>query len=265
MDRNGHMQQAAGAEHWGVQPAVSTQELDRFDTSEAAARIARLEADSTLMLRLSVEGYDGKTWQEVYKALIDYGFPVMRSWIVTGLVFTKLAEKGHGVPAPPRGQVPRDDAIELAYDTVADAVVNFRDKVLKAGRWDPSKGANLTTFFVGNCLLQFTNLYRDWRKQNVQNIATLTIDNSPPGTDHPALQLPAHSDPEAEVVNADQSRRNTAEILQPVRSVDTKAILMMRAENFGIDEIAETLGLPYKAVESQLYRARKKLRTKKGT
>lgn len=264
MDR-GHKIEAVAAPSGGdpgLQPAISIHELAEFANTKAAQRLAQLEADTTLMFRLSTEGFEGESWREVYQALIDYGFSVMRAWIVTGLIFTKMAEKGRKVaPPPPRG-IPRDDAIELAYDTVADAVVDFRDRVLMKGRWDPSKGANLTTFFIGNCLLfQFPNLYRDWRKQQLRSVRSVSVDGD---EDHPAIHLPATDDPAHEVMAADTTRRVIAETLGPIRGETNKAILRLRGEGFGIDEIAETLGLEYEAVESRIYRARQKLGRKKG-
>ena len=62
------------------------------------------------------------------------------------------------------------------------------------------------------------------------------------------------------MVGADQTRRVIAATLAPIGDDTNKAILVLKAEGFGIDEIAETLGLDYNAVESRIYRARKKLR-----
>ena len=243
-----------------LQPGVSVEDLDEFKETEAAQRLARLEADAELMLRLSAEGFDGKAWREVSGALIDYGFQVMRAWVVTGQVFAKMAEKGRKVAPAPIGGIPRADALILAEDTVADAIVDFRDRVLKKGRWDPSKGANLTTFFVGNCLLfQFPNLYRDWRKDYLRVRTKEESIQAGDDGDHPAMQLRANDDPAAEVVGADHTKRVVTTTLAPIADSTNKAILFLRGEGFGIDEIAETLGLEYDAVESRIYRARQKL------
>lgn len=141
-----------------IEPA----ELRQFDSTSAARHLARIAADQEIMLRLSVEGFKGKAWTEVSEALVQYGWTVMRAWIVTGVVVVKCAERhlGGSKLAPPAGGMLRDDALDLATDTVSDAIVNFRDKVLARGQWDPSKGASLATFFIGNCLLRFANNYR---------------------------------------------------------------------------------------------------------
>ncbi len=80
-----------------------------------------MEADAALMIRLSVEGSRARPWRRVAEALVEYGFTVMRSWVVTGHVFVKLREKGRPLDAPTAG-IPRDDALELAEDTVAEAI-----------------------------------------------------------------------------------------------------------------------------------------------
>ena len=235
--------------------------LDEFDETPAARRLARLEADAELMCRLVAEGFEGESWGEVSGALVDYGFQVMRAWVVTGQVFVKMAEKGRKVPPPPRGRIPRSDALMLAEDTVADAIVHFRDRVLKKGRWDPSRGANLATFFIGNCLLfQFPNLYRKWRNDDLRSRLREEPIHGDGERDHLALELRSNDDPARDVVGADQTRRVIAATLAPIGDDTNKAILVLKAEGFGIDEIAETLRLDYNAVESRIYRARKKLR-----
>lgn len=222
-----------------------------------------MEADSALMLRLSVDGFDGTTWRRVAEALVEYGYTVMRAWVVTGHVFVKLREKGRPVDPPTNG-IPRADALELAEDAVADAIIHFRDRVLKRGLWDPMKGASLTTYFIGNCLMfQFPNLYRAWRRDRA-SVARIESVGSDDGRDHPVTFLPSRDDPAREVVDRDDARRATAEILQPITGETNKVILRLRAEGFGIDEIAELLGLEYDAVESRIYRARQKLRTREG-
>lgn len=243
------------SEHPGLQPVVARSQLHEFDNTTAAKHLARLEADTMLMLQLSSEGFDGKAWRKISDALVEYGLTVMRSWIVTGLVFQKTKAKGRTLPAPPPSGIPRDDALELAADSVTNAIIDFQDRVLKTGMWNPSKGASLTSFFIGNCLLfQFPNLYRSWRKQRLRVFASLSIDDG-----RNSLQLASHHDPASEVIAADQTTRIVNETLSPIKNDITKTMLKLRADGYGIDEIAELLDLDYSSVESKIYRARKKL------
>jgi DNA-binding CsgD family transcriptional regulator len=238
-----------------VQPGVSRGDLTSFDRTDAGRRIARLEADAALMMQLSAEGFDGRAWEKVSDALVEYGWQVMRAWIVTGQVFVKLREKGlPGLRSPPDG-IPRDDALELAETVVADAIVHFRDHVLKPGKWDPTKGASLTTFFIGNCLrYQFPNLYRDWRKTRRQDSQAVDVQRA-----DRRGKLVDHADPAGHVLNNVASQKAITDLLEPVTDPTNRTILRLRAEGYDLDEIAELLDMDYKSVESRIYRARKKL------
>jgi DNA-directed RNA polymerase specialized sigma24 family protein len=226
-----------------IEPA----ELRQFDSTSAARYLARIAADQEIMLRLSVEGFDGGAWTEVSEALVQYGWTVMRAWIVTGVVFAKCAERHLGGPklAPPTGGMRRDDALALADDTVADAIVNFRDKVLARGHWDPSRGASLATFFIGNCLLRFVNNYRKWRSLMGREDATDVVEPEPRASDDPAA-----------IVVADERVR---ELLGAVVDPQNQAILQLDAVGHSLDEIAGLLDMTYKQVEARLYRTRQQL------
>ena len=109
-------------------------------------------------------------------------------------------------------------------------------------------------------MFQFPNLYRTWRREFFRSRTREEPIHSDGERDHPALELQSPDDPALDVVAADHTRRVIAETLAPIGDETNKAILILRADGFGIDEIAETLGLDYAAVESRIYRARKKLR-----
>ena len=259
------LEEPPAGDRQGIQPVVSISDLVQFQDSTEARRLARLEADSTLMLRLSAEGFQGAAWREVSRALVEYGFTVMRAWVVTGQVFVKLKEKNRKVSDPPSVGIIRADALMLAEDTVADAIVHFRDEVLKRGYWNPSRGASLTTFFIGDCLMfQFPNVYRKWRVDYIKLRRAESINVDEDQQDHHVVRLRAKDDPASEVIGADETSRMIAMILEPISDDTNKAILVLRSEGYGIDEIAETLGLEYDAVESRIYRARKKLKERKG-
>lgn len=233
----------------GVDPAelIEANELRRFESTPAARRLAHIAADQEIMLRLSVEGFGGRAWVEVSEALVQYGWAVMEAWIITGQVFVKCGEKhlGGGTLAPPRGGMPRDDAVQLASDTVGDAIVNFRDNVLARGQWDPSRGASLATFFIGNCLLRFVNHYRKWRATTMRERVQEDVEPEPRASDDPAA-----------IVVEDERLR---EILSPLTDPHNRAILLLDADGHGVEEIAVLLDMTYKQVETRLYRSRRQL------
>jgi hypothetical protein len=53
-----------------------------------------------------------------------------------------------------------DVAEELSGETVAKALHYFRENVLMRQRWNASKGASIKTYFIGQSLFQFANVYR---------------------------------------------------------------------------------------------------------
>lgn len=55
-----------------------------------------------------------------------------------------------------------ENADELANETVAVALNKFRDTNLRRHRWDSTRGATIKTYFIGQCLIRFPNIYRSW-------------------------------------------------------------------------------------------------------
>lgn len=129
------------------------------DFARQAARVDRLTADRELVERVMWRGYAGPEWERFRTALAEYGIAVLRAWIISGRVFVECRRKGFGSIVQRRRATP-DDALGLAGETVAVALVFFRDQVLIPGRWDMRKGASLNTFFVGACIRNFPNVYR---------------------------------------------------------------------------------------------------------
>jgi DNA-directed RNA polymerase specialized sigma24 family protein len=197
------------------------------------------------MLRLSVEGFQGQAWQEVARALAEYGHTVMFAWILTGRVFLKCRERGHGGPlmAAPVGRIPATEVGELAEDTVAEAIIHFRDRILKTAYWDPAKGASLTTFFVGNCLMQFPNVYRKWRRSWTHRLQAHSLD--------PLAHQASEANPEAEVLGGLRLRDLLSSLEERSRDV-----ALLRSQGFSVGEIATLTGQSYKAVEGRLSRIR---------
>jgi len=127
-----------------------------------AEHLERLRADVEVVLNLQLSSFDDAAWKPLADALTEYGFAVMRSWIATGQIF-KLAVRGVGqVAPPPQGWMNQDEAESIAGEVVTLALAEFKNEVLAKGVWNPGRGASLTTFFVGQCKLQFPNVYRRW-------------------------------------------------------------------------------------------------------
>lgn len=215
--------------------------------AELAAAVERLGGDEALLRELRRDGFSGPSWQRVAEELARYGVAVFRPWIIKGTVFGKLAEKGRKVPRPPPGALDDVEAASLANEVVAEALAHFRTDVLMRDRWDPRKGASLTTFFIGQCLFRFPNLYRTW-----------------------LAHLPAYRlyDSELDVVASregsveDDVIRDAmlADALRTVHSDDTRRGLVMNAMGYTHAEIGERLGKTPKAVERMLDYGRSQIR-----
>ena len=96
--------------------------------------------------------------------LIKYGMAVLIGWMRSELIWVRVAERTKFGQLPrPIGWLWCDEAWnEIAVNTLLDALPNFRDSVLRSGRWDPRGRASLKTFFIGQCLFRYPNVYRRW-------------------------------------------------------------------------------------------------------
>jgi hypothetical protein len=85
------------------------------------------------------------------------------------LIFQRVRERGYGgLPDPPDGAHDDPDTVaELAQETVAKALRHFHDDVLVPGKWDSRRGATLRTYFIGQCLIRFANIYRRWWRRGL--------------------------------------------------------------------------------------------------
>jgi hypothetical protein len=221
-------------------------------TDESAATVEDLNedrhaGDQMLALRVQTEGTSGPTWFFLSRALVEYGYPVMRSWIQTRHVWRLCLEKGiRLMPAPPAGFSP-SDVEELAHDTLAISLTKFQ-LILEAGKWDPAKRVSLKTYFVAQCLIRFPDVYAQWLRRVLSyNMAVAaSIENArleDPWSENPEElyeQLMSHEDRLAEMRD---SERDLARVLD---------------EGFSQSEIADALGISKGATDERLGHLRKK-------
>lgn len=151
-----------------VQPAsehlshVPEQWLAEPEHRNAADRLDRLAADYELITGLAWGKFEGADYQYFANELAKYGLAVMRGWMRRRLILARCRERGFGgLPEPPLDAFDDPDVLdELANETVAKALHHFREDVLLAGKWDHHRGASLRTYFIGQCLIRFANIYR---------------------------------------------------------------------------------------------------------
>lgn len=218
-----------------------------------AEKLDRLAADVDLHTRLALIGFTGPDYHEFQTELTRYGLDVMTGWLRTGKIFPKMREAGYGLPHPPDGALDRDAQDELAYETVAVALYRFHHDVLLRGKWDPRKGARLTTYFVGQCKMRFANIYRAWLDKELASPRLFgSID------EHPSLEpvTVALDGPEWKAVAHSYIRRG----VRTIRDPRIHRALELIATDHTQAEIAHELDMSEKAVERMLANQRDRIR-----
>lgn len=224
---------------------VPTSDLVEFADTQAAKSIERLEADRDLVLQLGLRGYRGRDWEIFAEALAEYGFQVIRAWTCSGFIFRKCHERGWSLGEVPESLRLKDDAAELAGETVALAIRAFRDNVLIPGRWDPTRGASLKTFFVGQCILQFPNAFRRWAAEQDSMPGDATIIGRELDMRTPRRPIEMLVELHREI-----------ESLRALPEDHPKRIKILIAMGYSKKEIAELLNATEKAIEMKIYRDR---------
>jgi hypothetical protein len=219
-------------ESWS-DPALASS-LQEFETSPEAEHLKRLSADRKLLDAVMWAEYKGPVWEQFATRLVQYGLAVLRGWLRNGRIFLECARRKRRIP---RRDIPPELVDELAFETVGEAIINFRNYVLIPGRWDPSKGATLATFFIGQCLMKFPNQYRRWLGQR---------ENQPMDADEYRAALPPHvMDPER------QLRESQKVEALPDEMANIGAGMAM---GFTYQEIADKLGSTTRGIETKRWR-----------
>lgn len=222
------------------------------DRDRAGERLARLEGDRDLAAALQEAGFVGRDYGLFAGEIARYGLAVLTAWIYRGEIFAKVKAKGFGAlePEPYHGAL-IEDAQSLADETVTLALRAFRDRVLVPGKWDPSKGASLRTFFIGQCLLQFANVYRRWvREVRRSYTAAMELDA------FEDIETPQDREPGHQAALKDELRR----VLGRITDIRARDAFYLQAIGHSQAEIAARLQMTPKAVGSAMARARRQAR-----
>jgi hypothetical protein len=139
--------------------------------------LERLRYDVDTVLQLQLRSYSDESWKPVANALAEYGYGVMKGWLFTRRIYSEVARGGFGsLPRCPESWLDEDTIQELAAETVAKALYYFKFEVLIKNKWDPTRGASLATFFVGQCKRQFANVYTVWRNDRADHEGQVCYD-----------------------------------------------------------------------------------------
>jgi DNA-directed RNA polymerase specialized sigma24 family protein len=210
--------------------------LDDPTLAAEEERLRRLQADEELLLALQLNKFSGPAWDRFRRELARYGLGVLTSWIQRGAIYAKVqALTGFTLGRPLDGWPDRQTAEDLATDTVVEALNYFRDRVLKTSQWQSSGGASLGTFFIGQCLFRFSNIYRSALRAEIDRINAAVK----PMAELPEDEFEAIKGIEETVV----ARDHVAEALARVTTPRAREAIFLSAVGFTQEEIANRLGL----------------------
>ena len=196
-----------------LEESVCEDDCDGPRAQAITGNLARREEDQELIAKLAKSNFEGPAQEQFEAELAAYGYPIMMAWTRTGEIVRKSARNGRPLIIPSGGLGwSREDRSELSSETVARAVDFFREKVLRAGAWDHTRGATIKTYFVGACLSQFPNVYQRWQaeRRRWDNLPTVSIDD--PGIPGPLYQVPGADDTEHRVIARHQLQQVIAEL-----------------------------------------------------
>lgn len=233
----------AGSDRADIQPSTDL-DLDNGPLPADDA-LDRMLGDTDLLYRLQYSGYAPQDWQPAAAEFARYGHSVMIGWLRSSRIFAEVFHKTRLDLTRPDSPFD-DDAIQtLATDTVIAALDAFLEEVLKKHRWDPARGASLKTFFIGQCCLQFSNVYKSWRRAERRL-----------GRMHRASELLEIKRLNPDAANADfpvLRRDEVAEAMGLLSNDVARQAFSMQALGYTHIEIADRLGLADdKAVENLL-------------
>lgn len=214
----------------------------------------RHELDVASIESLRLADFRGARLENFIAELYRYAWPVMLAAIRTG----SIAHIQTGVPhlsiSADERQLLHDsphEREELALASIARAEPRFVAS-LKAGRWDPTKGRSLRSFFIGACAQAFWQEYALWsdqRRRQLKAIANLARSRPASACDEfaadPATQ---HAQREAVELLLAKARKKSPEL---------EAICLGLLTGMTAVEVAGELGYSGRAVEGRLYQFRK--------
>ena len=141
-------------------------------------------------------------------------------------------------------------------ETVSKALHHFRVDVLMKKKWDYRKGATLRTYFVGQCLIRFANIYRAWYGNEARRRQHSTSGDEIALSDF-GKPLRGMSDKAIDFVTAKR-------ILGDIRDERVVKALIWTADGKSQAEIAVELEVTEKTVERMLANERARVRRRES-
>ncbi|MFC5139097.1 hypothetical protein ACFPK1_12715 [Actinomycetospora rhizophila] len=208
---------------------------------------------AALYQQASADDFRGPAWRKLTTLLVNYALPRLSQSIANRSIFEQLAE--HRLPYSRSPLRPQEHEVEeLALDAVFRGLQYLVRRAREGRGWTPDGGANLTSWFYGDCLREFSNAWRSWLRSNgwrlleYQDIADL------------ASLADTRYGPEDWAIYYDILERLAKSIRDPV----TLRILRMRLDGYDFRTIADDINCSEEATRRRYYRFIDRRRRERG-
>jgi hypothetical protein len=244
----------AEAEVLGGGHELTRQQRDQ--ARRAAENLARRDKDQEKLNNLAAQGFTGPEYEIFAGELAAYAYPVLLAWLRRAVIYKYCADRGRPVKPTDADRNALagsfDERLQLALETVAEALTFFRSYVLNGKRWSYDGGASLTTYFIGSCLFAFPNVFRRWQgeQRRWRQATAIEMLNCPQARGRTLADQPG-TDPADLAVG----RAVVADALNAMPP-DTRAAAALILDDQSFAEAAEHLGTTDRGIEGLLYRYR---------
>lgn len=227
---------------------------------DEAGCLGRCSADARLVDILRADNFQGPRYEKTTSRLMEYGWLTINKWTRSREIFTHAQRAGRAIPlhmtAP---DWDADDRSEVATETVVAGLDLFLEHGLIRGKWNPSGGASLSTYFVGACIRSFPIVYKRWFRGVQIGQAELDLPSSDPDGAPSDRDIPDQraTDPFYAAATHDEIKR----ILPYVTDSKVRRGLALRALGYTQQQAAAEVGLSEKALEGRIGRLRTRILT----
>ncbi|WP_316745450.1 hypothetical protein [Streptomyces sp. MK7] len=227
---------------------------------DEAVRFVRRAADARLVDILRADNFQGSRYEKTTSRLMEYGWLTINKWTGTGEIFAHARRAGRPIPlhmtAP---DWDADDRSEVATETVVAGLDLFLEHGLIRGKWNPSGGASLSTYFVGASIRSFRTVYMRWFRSVQMGQAELDLPPSDPDGAPSDRDIPDQraTDPFYAAATHDEIKR----ILPYITDTKVRRGLALRALGYTQQQAAAEVGLSEKALEGRIGRLRTRILT----
>jgi DNA-directed RNA polymerase specialized sigma24 family protein len=239
-------------------PPIGTPEDPRLEHDGHA----QLQEDHNLVEALRMCDFQGPRWDRVADEWFRYGYPIVASRVWTSQIFDDCRSLGIPFPKSPAFNHlwSHEDVHDLAVEIVARALKRFRE-LLREGGWSKDRGAVLTTFFIGQCVLQFPNVYRAWQAEQRRWVSGESLD-ALGAFDNGQREL-ADSGLESDPCHRAELRMELTGLFRGVPD-DVRQMVLLQSYGYSYKEIAEQLGVSRNDVSNGLARFKQRARRQPG-